>query len=160
LIVAGIQRAKEKEVLDQHLEKARQALRLTYGVVPIVAGLDKFTNLLTEWTQYLSPLAERILPVSPQTFMYAVGIIEIAAGVLVLTRHVRIGAYVVSVWLAAIALNLLSMGHYFDVAVRDLVMSVGAFTLAKLSEVRVAAAQTQRKTAPQADALVPTQRLI
>jgi uncharacterized membrane protein YphA (DoxX/SURF4 family) len=111
-------------MLDTHLEKTWWTLRLTYGLVPIVAGLDKFTNLLTDWTQYL------------KTFMYLVGIIEIAAGILVLTKFTRIGAYVVSAWLLAIVLNLLLTGTYFDIAVRDLVMSIGAFALAKLTEAR------------------------
>ncbi|MGE3176647.1 MAG: DoxX family membrane protein [Vicinamibacterales bacterium] len=111
-------------------------LRLTYGLVPIVAGLDKFTNLLTDWTQYLSPVMRDALPVSPHAFMMGVGVIEIAAGALVLSKLTRLGAYVVAAWLVAIALNLLTTGHY-DVAVRDAVMAIGAFTLAKLEEARV-----------------------
>lgn len=111
------------------------ALRLTYGLVPIVAGLDKFTNLLTDWTQYLSPMMKDFLPFSAGTFMMIVGVIEIAAGALVLSKLTRIGAYVVAAWLVAIALNLLTTGHY-DVAVRDVVMAIGAFSLAKLEEAR------------------------
>jgi uncharacterized membrane protein YphA (DoxX/SURF4 family) len=131
-------------MLDQRLDKSWWTLRLVYGLVPIVAGLDKFTNLLTDWTQYLSPLVVRALPFSPQAFMGIVGVIEIAAGILVLTRMTRIAAYVVSAWLVAIALNLLTTGRYFDVAVRDLVMAVGAFVLAKLTESR-------ESTAPSSD---------
>ncbi len=123
-------------MLDVNLNKPWWSLRLAYGLVPIVAGLDKFTNLLTDWTQYLSPLAERMLPFSASTFMSMVGVIEIAAGALVLTRFTRVGAYVVSAWLVAIAINLLSTGQYFDIAVRDLVMSVGAFVLGKMTAVR------------------------
>ena len=123
-------------MFDPHLNGPWWALRLTYGLVPIVAGLDKFTHILTDWTQYLSPLATRVLPFSPTTFMYLVGIIEIAAGILVLSKFTRVGAYVVSAWLAAIVLNLLTTGQYFDIAVRDAVMAIGAFTLAKLTEVR------------------------
>lgn len=111
------------------------ALRLTYGLVPIVAGLDKFTSLLTDWTRYLSPMLKGLLPVEPHTFMMVVGVIEIAAGALVLSKLTRIGAYVVSAWLVAIALNLLTTGDY-DVAVRDVVMAIGAFSLAKLEEAR------------------------
>jgi uncharacterized membrane protein YphA (DoxX/SURF4 family) len=121
---------------DTRLDQPYWALRLAYGIVPIVAGLDKFTNLLTNWQQYLSPLAERVLPFSGATFMHLVGIIEIVAGVLVLSKFTRIAAYVVCAWLLAIALNLLTTGHYFDIAARDVVMSVGAFTLARLAEVR------------------------
>jgi uncharacterized membrane protein YphA (DoxX/SURF4 family) len=123
------------------------ALRLTYGLVPIVAGLDKFTNLLTDWTQYLSPIATKIVPLAPSTFMHAVGLIEIAAGILVLSRFTRYAAFVVAGWLVAIALNLLTTGHFFDVAVRDVVMAVGAVTLAKLAELRVEPA-SQTAAAP------------
>lgn len=126
------------------------ALRLTYGLVPIVAGLDKFTNLLTDWTQYLSPMMKGLLPVAPHTFMMIVGVIEIAAGALVLSKFSRIGAYVVAAWLVSIALNLLMTGHY-DVAVRDVVMAIGAFSLAKLEEARA----STRAPASSTVALVP-----
>jgi uncharacterized membrane protein YphA (DoxX/SURF4 family) len=121
-------------MLSNQLSKPYWALRVAFGVVPIVAGLDKFTNLLTNWEQYLSPWVSRVVPAT--TFMHLVGIIEIAAGVLVLTKLTRIGAYVVALWLVGIAFNLLTTGQFLDVAVRDLVMATGAFTLAKLEEAR------------------------
>ena len=108
-------------------------LKYTYGLVPIVAGLDKFTNFLTDWEQYLHPALTNMLPFSPHTSMLIVGVIEIVAGVLVLLKP-RIGAYVVMAWLVGIALNLIASGKYFDIAVRDLVMAIGAYALAKLSE--------------------------
>lgn len=111
---------------------AQRILQYTYGLVPIIAGLDKFTNLLTNWKDYLSASFISRLPFSPGTFMAIVGIIEMAAGILVFIR-VRTGAYVVMAWLVAIALTLIFTGHFFDVAVRDLVMAVGAFVLARLS---------------------------
>lgn len=113
-------------------QNAHAALRLGYGLVPIVAGADKFTNLLTDWEQYLSPAAERMLPVKGRTFMKLVGVVEIAAGLAVLSRT-RFGAYLVSGWLGAIALNLLSSKHY-DIAARDALLAVGAYALARLSE--------------------------
>ena len=125
-------------MLDQRLTAPWWSLRLAYGLVPIVAGLDKFTNILTDWTQYLSPTLGRMLPVTPVTFMHLVGIIEIAAGILVLSKLTRIGAYVVAAWLVLIALNLLTTLRFFDVAVRDLVLAMGAFTLARMTEVRAA----------------------
>ncbi len=118
----------------QQTHSAQKILKYTNGFVPIVAGLDKFTNLLIRWEDYLNAPVVDILPFSAGTFMSIVGIIEIAAGVLVLLRP-RIGAYVVMTWLIAIALTLIAGGKYFDVAVRDLVMAVGAFVLAKLSGV-------------------------
>lgn len=123
-------------MLDPRLHGTWRTLKVFYGVVPIVAGLDKFTNLLTRWDQYLSPLALRVVPVSAPTFMHAVGIIEIVAGLIVLSRYTRVGAYIVSAWLVAIALNLITSGRFLDVAVRDLGMALGAFTLARLTEAR------------------------
>ena len=111
----------------------QQILKITYGLVPIVAGLDKFTNLLTDWKKYLPASFTGVLPVSPATFMMIVGIIEIVAGLLVLLRPL-IGAYIVMAWLIAIALTLITGGHYYDVAVRDLVMAVSAYVLAQLSK--------------------------
>lgn len=107
-------------------------LKLSYGIVPIVAGLDKFTNLLTQWDKYLQPGIASILPFAPHTFMMIVGVIEIAAGVLVFIRP-KIGGLLVSAWLVLIALSLVSSGYYLDVAVRDLVMALGAFSMTRLA---------------------------
>ena len=111
-------------------------LRGVFGIVPIVAGVDKFLNLLTDWTHYVNPTFAALLPFDVTTFMYLVGAVEVAAGVIVLSRYTTIGAYVVSAWLALIALSLIASGRFLDVAVRDLVMSTGAYSLAVLSQVR------------------------
>jgi uncharacterized membrane protein YphA (DoxX/SURF4 family) len=108
-------------------------LKITYGVVPIVAGLDKFTNLLTNWSNYLGKNVSAMMPLNALLFMKIVGIIEIVAGVIVLIKPLA-GAYIVMVWLICIALQLVISGQYFDVAVRDLVMAVGAYTLAQLTK--------------------------
>ena len=122
-------------------------LKIGFGAVPIVAGLDKFTNLLTNWEQYLNPSVAHAVPAF--AFMRVVGVIEIVAGVLVLSKHTRLGAYVVAAWLVGIALNLLSSGHFLDVAVRDLMMACGAFTLAKLEEAGVARqSESAKRSAP------------
>jgi uncharacterized membrane protein YphA (DoxX/SURF4 family) len=114
------------------VKQVQNILRLTFGIVPIVAGLDKFTNLLTHWPDYLNTNLAGVLPVSALAFMKIVGVIEIVAGIMVLVRPLM-GAYVVMAWLICIALQLIVGGHYLDVAVRDLVMAMGAFTLAKLT---------------------------
>lgn len=119
--------------MDSNLQLVKNILKYTFGLVPIVAGLDKFTNILTSWSQYISEGFAGLLPFEPTTFMMIVGVIEIVAGVLVLTKT-KLGAYVVSAWLAAIALTLIFSWSYVDVAVRDLVMAVAAFCLAKLYE--------------------------
>lgn len=129
--------------LDPRLDRTWWVLRVGLGLAPILAGADKFFNLLTNWEMYLNPLIPRISHLQPATFMHLVGIIEISAGLLIFTRYTRWAAYVVMAWLISIALNLVSQGAFFDVAVRDLEMSLGAFALAKLSEVREQAAATQ-----------------
>jgi hypothetical protein len=125
--------------VDRGVESARQALRLAFGIVPVVAGLDKFFNLLAHWPGYLSPAAEAILPVSGQTFMYFAGVVEVLVGVAILTRWTLIGSYVAAAWLAAIALNLVASGRFLDVAARDLVMATAAYALARLTEARATA---------------------
>jgi hypothetical protein len=108
-------------------------LKITFGIVPIVAGLDKFTNFLTHWDAYLSPGIIEVLPFPVHTFMMIIGVIEILAGILVLLRP-AIGGLVVAGWLTLIAVALLAGAQFFDLAVRDLVMAVGAFSLARLSK--------------------------
>jgi uncharacterized membrane protein YphA (DoxX/SURF4 family) len=132
---------------DSRLSSSYWALRAAFIAVPILAGLDKFTNLLTYWPHYVSPAFARMLPMSPSAFMKIVGVIEIVAGVLVLAKA-RLGAYIVMAWMICIAINLTSMG-LFDIAVRDLGLAVGAFALARLDEVRsgVPARAQARRTA-------------
>jgi len=103
-----------------------------FAALPILAGLDKFFHLLVNWDQYLAPMVTQVLPVSGHTFMLAVGVIEIAAGLLVIARP-RIGAYVVALWLWGIIANLLLIPGFYDVALRDFGLSLGALALARLS---------------------------
>lgn len=114
------------------VNKVQVILKFTYGLVPIVAGLDKFTNLLTNWAAYVPESIAGILPITPSALMMVVGVIEMAAGVIVL-RKTALGAYIVAAWLILIALNLLILGS-FDIAVRDIVMAIGAFSLAEITE--------------------------
>jgi uncharacterized membrane protein YphA (DoxX/SURF4 family) len=120
------------DIVQKKLTDIQTFMKFTYGIVPIVAGADKFTNILATWEEYLNPMLAGMLPVSAGTFMAIVGVIEIVAGILVLIRP-RIGALVVSAWLVLIALTLIMSGKYLDVAVRDLVMAVGAFALWRLT---------------------------
>jgi uncharacterized membrane protein YphA (DoxX/SURF4 family) len=129
---------------DHKSETAYWALRITFGVVPIVAGLDKFTNLLADWQGYLSPLAVRLLPVSPGTFMAVVGVVEIVVGLGVLLGWARVFGWVASAWLLAIAVNLLTTGRFLDIAARDVALAVAAFALARLAEVHEPAARKVR----------------
>jgi hypothetical protein len=121
---------------DERLEQAWWALRMGLGVGPFLAGLDKYFNLLANWPGYMSPLALKILPFSAQTFMHIVGVIEMIVGLAILTKWTRLGSYVASLWLLAIAINLVSSGMFFDVAVRDIEIALAAFVLARLTEAR------------------------
>lgn len=119
---------------NQTVNSVWTILKFMFTIVPIVAGLDKFTDLLTNWDLYLHPGISSMLPFSAHTFMQIVGVIEIIAGILVFVKP-AIGGWVVMAWLICIALTLLASGRYLDVAVRDLVMSIGAMSLARLSKV-------------------------
>jgi hypothetical protein len=108
-------------------------LYIGFAALPVVAGLDKFFHLLVDWDQYLAPLATQLLPVTGHTFMLTVGVIEIAAGLLVAFRP-RIGAFVVALWLWGIIANLLLIPGYYDVVLRDFGLLLGALALARLSQ--------------------------
>jgi uncharacterized membrane protein YphA (DoxX/SURF4 family) len=123
-------------MLPKELKTTWWVLRIGLGLGPFLAGLDKFFNILTDWTQYLSPLALRVVPVSAPVFMRAVGVVEMVVGLAVLAGLTRLGGYVVMAWLLAIAANLLTTGTFFDVAVRDVEIALSAFTLARLTEVK------------------------
>ena len=114
--------------------QAYAMLRLAFTVAPIAFGLDKFFNVMVDWPNYLAPWIDDILPGSAQDFMYVVGVVEIAAGVLVAIAP-RYGAYVVAAWLGGIILNLLTHSGYYDVALRDFGLMIGALSLARLAAV-------------------------
>ena len=126
--------------IDRGLESARQALKVGLGLAAFLAGLDKFFYLLADWSVYVSPLAKAVLPVSTTTFLDVVGAVEMAVGLGILTGWTRIASYVAMVWLASIALNLITTGHFFDVAVRDVEMAIAAYALARLTEAHEARA--------------------
>ncbi|HVR40596.1 MAG TPA: DoxX family membrane protein [Thermoanaerobaculia bacterium] len=122
--------------MDPRLNPAYWALRIGLGAAAFLAGLDKFFNILADWEMYLSPLATKVIPISAPVLMRIFGVIEMIAGLALLAGLTRIAAYVVMVWLLAIAVNLLTTGRFFDIAVRDVEMSIAAFALARLAEVR------------------------
>ena len=107
-------------------------LRTGFIVAPILFGLDKFTNLLTDWTAYLAPAVDRLIPGTATTAMVAVGVIEIVAGLVVAVRP-KFGGYLVAAWLAGIIVNLLLLGDRYDVALRDFGLLLGALALARLA---------------------------
>ena len=134
--------------MDRRIETLWLTLRFGFGITAFLAGLDKFFGLLVDWTQYLSPIVTNTLPLSATTVMQIVGGIEMLVGIAVLSGvATRITAYVVAAWLLLIAIQLVTTGRYFDVAVRDVMMALGAFALARLSEVRDEQRQPVRRAA-------------
>jgi hypothetical protein len=113
--------------------QAFQILHWGFVAAPVLAGLDKFTSFLANWDAYLSPAFARVSPLGIHATMAAVGVVEMIAGVLVLLRP-RWGAYVVAAWLCGIILNLLLLGHFYDIALRDFGLCLGALALGRLSE--------------------------
>lgn len=107
-------------------------LRIGFVVAPVLFGLDKFAGLLTDWDGYLAPAIDRIVPGSAHQAMLAVGVIEIVAGIVVAVLP-RFGGYLVAAWLGGIIVNLLILGDYYDVALRDFGLLLGALALARLA---------------------------
>ena|SRR3989442_8754270 len=132
-------------LVSRELDAAYWALRVAFGLGPLLAGLDKFTNVLVNWEKYLSPVAQRMLPVSATTFMQAVGVIEIIVGLAILLGATRIFGYIAMLWLFAIAANLISAGAYYDVAVRDILLGIGAYSLARVTEAKESVVFVERK---------------
>jgi hypothetical protein len=112
--------------------QAFRILQVAFVLAPVIAGLDKFFGFLVNWDQYLSPTIANLLPVAPHTFMLAVGVVEIVAGLVVALRP-YVGGYLVTAWLWGIIVNLLMIPGYYDIALRDFGLSLGATALARLS---------------------------
>lgn len=121
---------------NRHLNIAWWTLRIALGIAPIITGIDKYFNKLTDWGMYLSPLATKVLPVSSVTFMHIVGAVEIIAGLIILSRWTRVGAYILMVWLLGIVVNLLTTGMFYDLAMRDIEIAISAFVLTQLTAER------------------------
>jgi uncharacterized membrane protein YphA (DoxX/SURF4 family) len=121
--------------MNDRLTSAFWTLRIAFGLTAFLAGLDKFFNLLTNWEAYVAPVAQQLLPFSTTTFMAIVGVIEFAVGITILVIRPSLGALVASAWLALVAVNLVLGGH-FDVAVRDVVLAIAAYALARFEQVR------------------------
>lgn len=122
--------------MNSKVTQAWWLLRVGLGAGVFLAGLDKFFDRLAEWGMYLSPVAERLLPVSGPAFMKTVGVVEMAVGLAVLAGFTRVGGYVAAAWLLGIAANLATTGMFYDLAVRDVEVAIGAVVLALLTEAR------------------------
>ena len=135
--------------MNTRLSGTVTTLRIAIGLMATLAGLDKFFNLLTNWEAYVAPMAQQLLPFSTTGFMATVGVIEFGAGITIVVIRPSLGAFIASAWLVLIAVNLVLGGH-LDIAVRDLVLAVSAYALARFEHARetMAAAATvgQRRT--------------
>jgi len=123
-------------LVSKELNAAYWSLRIAFGLGPLIAGLDKFTNILVNWDKYLSPMAQHTLPISPTNFMYIVGVVEIIVGLAILFGATRVFGYIAMIWLWCIAANLISTGTYYDIAVRDILLGLSAYALARVTEAR------------------------
>jgi uncharacterized membrane protein YphA (DoxX/SURF4 family) len=129
---AGVAPAFAERLKGDPAFQAFMLLRVAFTVAPILFGLDKFFNVLVDWEIYLAPWINDIVPGGASTAMHLVGVVEIAAGILVALKP-RYGAYVVAAWLAGIILDLLTYSGYYDIALRDFGLMLGALTLARLA---------------------------
>jgi hypothetical protein len=124
--------SRPRAAIDNPAYQAYLTLRAGFVVAPILFGLDKLTNLLADWTAYLAPAIDRLVPGSASGAMLAVGVVEVAAGLVVAVRP-KVGGYLVAAWLAGIIGNLLLLGDHYDVALRDLGLLLAALALARLA---------------------------
>jgi hypothetical protein len=129
---SGTMETQTASLASSPVYQAFLILLIGFTAAPLIAGADKFFGILTDWTKYLAPVFPNLLGISAQTFMYAVGIIEIVAGLVVLSKP-SIGGYVVAAWLLGIIVNLLLLHNFYDIALRDLGLSLGALALARLA---------------------------
>ena len=125
-------RARSGHLAREPAYQAYLLLRTAFTAAPVLFGLDKFANAMVDWPQYLAPWVNDVMPGSGQDFMYAVGVVEIAAGLAVALKP-RYGAYLVAAWLAGIIVNLLTYSGWYDIALRDFGLLVGAVALARLA---------------------------
>jgi uncharacterized membrane protein YphA (DoxX/SURF4 family) len=137
-------------LVSRELNAAYWALRVAFGLGPLLAGLDKFTNILVNWEKYLSPGVARLLPVSAVTFMHIVGVVEIIVGLGVLFGATRIFGYIAMLWLWGIAINLISTGTNYDIAFRDILLGISAYALARATEARASVVNIEREEYPRA----------
>ncbi len=131
---AGVKDREREKTAPNAGRQAYQLLHTAFVIAPLIAGLDKFTNMLVDWTHYLARPILNLSPVSAMNLMRIIGGVEILAALIVAIRP-RIGAYVVAAWLGAIIVNLLVAGSFFDIALRDLGLMLSALALARLSKV-------------------------
>jgi hypothetical protein len=130
--VTSTARSRTPATVGNPAYQAYLILRTGFAVAPVLFGLDKFTNLLADWTTYLAPAIDRLVPGGAADAMHAVGVVEVIAGLVVAVRP-KVGAYLVAAWLAGIIGNLLLLGDHYDVALRDFGLLLGALALARLA---------------------------
>ncbi len=131
-------------LVSRELNAGYWALRVAFGLGPLLVGIDKFTNILVNWEKYLSPVVLRTVPVNATTFMHGVGVVEIIVGLAILFGATRVFSYIAMLWLFGIAANLISTGGFYDIAVRDILLGIGAYSLARITEARESVVYVER----------------
>jgi uncharacterized membrane protein YphA (DoxX/SURF4 family) len=135
-------------LVSKELNAGYWALRTAFGLGPLVAGLDKFTSRLVDWERYLSPVIRQMLPINGALFMRFVGVIEIVVGLAILFGATRVFGYIAMLWLWAIAANLILSGGYYDIAMRDILLGMGAYALARVTEARYSVLYADERVEP------------
>jgi uncharacterized membrane protein YphA (DoxX/SURF4 family) len=135
-------------LVSKELNAGYWALRTAFGLGSLVAGLDKFTSRLVDWERYLSPVIRQMLPINGALFMRFVGVIEIVVGLAILFGATRVFGYIAMLWLWAIAANLISSGGYYDIAMRDILLGMGAYALARVTEARYSVLYADERVEP------------
>ena len=125
--------AKDISVEERPHYQAYQILRVVFTIIPVVAGVDKYFNVLADWANYLAPLALTTTGLNSELLIRGIGVIEVVAGIAVLAKP-RIGSYIVAAWLFAIMANLVLLGGYYDIILRDFGLALGAIALGRLAK--------------------------
>lgn len=129
---------------EKNILRSWYLLYFTYGLLPIITGIDKYFDFLADWHIYLNPIIPQVFQISPETFMHVIGIVEIIMGIIIFLRPI-VGGYIMTVWLLIISINLIAMGSHthegyahimthYDIALRDIVMAIGAYVFVLLSK--------------------------
>jgi uncharacterized membrane protein YphA (DoxX/SURF4 family) len=138
---------------DRRLASTWWTLKIALGLVPCILGIDKFLNLLTNWTEVVNPAVLASVPVPPEILLAGIGVFEVLVGVAILTRWTKLGSYVASAWLAVVAVDLVTTGTSFDAAFAYLALSAVAFALARSTPARVRTERTERAQVSEAGIL-------
>ncbi len=131
------------EQAKKHVVSAFVIMKFAYGAMTLIAGLDKFFGIIADWVRFISPLVSRFTPIPATSILYIAGTIEIIIGLLILSKHTRLGSYLMAVWFFILAFNYFSFGIFFDIAGRTFVLGMSSLALGCLAEAVTAIKNTK-----------------